>query len=183
MPLITYSEVIYSKLDSTSCHKLNVAFNNATRTALKFNCRKTDFLSPKYYFIWRSSQSTTPVSYTIDRNHLQRNINSNLTSAHISRPPVKSLIFLCCIFIGVNVNGCRNDSIHCRRLIYIDERAMSAAVAIKENKSTTRNTYKYVQQKLNNKTVKTTLMQEYWKRKTVRRGTQANATEGKVAVK
>ncbi|XP_017465500.1 PREDICTED: RNA-directed DNA polymerase from mobile element jockey-like [Rhagoletis zephyria] len=31
MPIITYSEVVYSKLDSISCHKLNVAFNNATR--------------------------------------------------------------------------------------------------------------------------------------------------------
>ena len=31
VPLFTYSEVVYSKLDSSSMHKLNVAMNNATR--------------------------------------------------------------------------------------------------------------------------------------------------------
>lgn len=31
MPIVTYSEVVYSKLDSGSMHKLNVAFNNVTR--------------------------------------------------------------------------------------------------------------------------------------------------------
>ena len=43
MPLINYSATVYSKLDSASLHKLQVAFNSATRYV--YNIRKYDHLN------------------------------------------------------------------------------------------------------------------------------------------